>query len=81
MQDLKGFGTKTETAILEGLDIATEADRRILWIEADQHVQEILRHMAGCKAVEKITAAGSYRRAGKPSATWISWRSRETSAP
>ena len=62
VQDLKGFGAKTEAAILEGLDIATEAQRRILWIEADQHVQEIRAHMDACKAVQKIAAAGSYRR-------------------
>ena len=62
VQDLKGFGAKTEAAILEGLDIATEAQRRILWIEADQHVREIRAHMDGCKAVQKMAAAGSYRR-------------------
>ncbi len=62
VQDLKGFGAKTEAAILQGLEIASEAERRILWIEADQHVQEILAHMNGCRAVEKIAAAGSYRR-------------------
>lgn len=62
VQDLKGFGTKMETAILQGLDIATEADKRILWIEADQHVQEILAHMESCKAVAQIAPAGSYRR-------------------
>ena len=46
----------------QGLDIAAEAEQRILWVEADQHVQEILAHMRGCKAVEQIDAAGSYRR-------------------
>jgi DNA polymerase (family X) len=62
VQGLKGFGAKTEAVILQGLDIASEAERRILWIEADQHVQEILAHMKSCKAVEQIAAAGSYRR-------------------
>jgi len=62
IQELKGFGAKTEAAILQGLEIASEADRRILWIEADGHVQEILPYMQGCRAVETITAAGSYRR-------------------
>ena len=51
VQDLKGFGAKIEAAILQGLDIAAEAEQRILWIEADQHVQEILAHMNDCKAV------------------------------
>jgi DNA polymerase (family X) len=62
VQELKGFGAKMETAILQGLEIASEAERRILWIEADQHVREIIAHVEGCKAAEKITAAGSYRR-------------------
>ena len=62
VQELKGFGAKIEAAILQGLGIAAEAERRMLWIEADQHVQEILAHMRGCKAVQQIAAAGSYRR-------------------
>jgi len=62
VQALKGFGDKTEEAILAGLDIASEAEKRILWIEADGYVREILKHMEGCKAVQKIAAAGSYRR-------------------
>jgi DNA polymerase (family 10) len=62
VQQLKGFGEKTEQAIFQGLDIAAEAEKRILWVDADQHVQEILAHMKKCKGVHKITAAGSYRR-------------------
>jgi DNA polymerase (family X) len=62
VQELKGFGAKTEETILQGLDIAGESERRILWVDADQHVQEILAHLRGCKAIEQIAAAGSYRR-------------------
>jgi DNA polymerase (family X) len=62
VRELKGFGAKSEATILQGLDIASEADRRILWAEADQHVQSILGHMDSCRAIEKIEAAGSYRR-------------------
>ena len=62
VQELKGFGAKMEATILQGLDVASEAERRILWIDADHHVQEILVHMRRCKAVEQIAAAGSYRR-------------------
>ncbi len=62
VRDLKGFGAKSEEAILQGLDIASEADRRMLWADADQHVQSILSHMESCRAVEIIEAAGSYRR-------------------
>jgi DNA polymerase (family X) len=62
VQELKGFGEKTEAAILEGLGIAAEAEQRILWAEADRYVQEILTHMNGCQAVDQISPAGSYRR-------------------
>jgi DNA polymerase (family 10) len=62
LQELKGFGAKIEAAILQNLDIAAESERRILWAEADQHVQSILSHMESCRAIEKIAAAGSYRR-------------------
>ncbi len=62
IQDLKGFGAKTEAAILQGLEIASEAGKRILWIEADELVREIIAHMQGSKAVKQIVAAGSYRR-------------------
>ncbi|MBN1394239.1 MAG: DNA polymerase/3'-5' exonuclease PolX [Pirellulales bacterium] len=62
VRDLKGFGEKTEEAILKGIDVADEANRRILWIEADGFVQDILAHMKRCPKVEIISAAGSYRR-------------------
>lgn len=62
IQGLKGFGEKTETAILQGLEIASEAEKRILWIEADKLVQEIIAYMMESEAVDKIVAAGSYRR-------------------
>ena len=62
VRDLKGFGEKTETAILQGIDIAAQAGQRMLWAEADQHAREILAHMRTSPAVEQIEAAGSYRR-------------------
>ena len=48
VRELKGFGDKTEDAILEGLDFAAEAGQRMLWADADEHVQAILAHMRGC---------------------------------
>ena len=62
VRGLKGFGVKTEEAIVEGLKFAAEAGTRVLWAEADQYVVEILAHLWNCPAVEKIEAAGSYRR-------------------
>ncbi len=62
VRQLKGFGAKTEAAILKGLDIAAEAEQRILWAEADGHVQAILAHLRQCDAVGQLQPAGSYRR-------------------
>ena len=62
VQELKGFGAKMEATILDGIGIAAEADRRFLWAEADQFVQDILAHMRPLEAIERIEPAGSYRR-------------------
>ena len=62
VRELKGFGAKTEAAILQGLEIASQAGQRMLWYEADQHAQSILAHLRHCPAIEQLQAAGSYRR-------------------
>jgi DNA polymerase (family X) len=62
VRELAGFGAKSEAAILQGLDIASEAGKRILWAEADVHVQSLLAHLRKSKAVNVVEAAGSYRR-------------------
>lgn len=62
VRGLKGFGAKTEEAILAGLALASESDRRIYWAEADLVVQVVREHLAKSPAVEKLEAAGSYRR-------------------
>ena len=62
IRELKGFGEKIETAVLAGIDLASQAGQRMLWAEADQFAQELLAHMRGCQAIAEIVAAGSYRR-------------------
>ena len=62
VRDLKGFGAKTEAKILKGLAIAKTADERMLWAKADDIVHTLLEHMEGCKAIKKMSMAGSYRR-------------------
>lgn len=62
VRKLKGFGAKTEQSILEGLAIAEAAGQRIRWAEADAMVLDLLRHMRQCSAIQRIEAAGSYRR-------------------
>lgn len=62
VRGLKGFGAKSEESILAGLDQASESGRRIYWAEADVFVGQILEHLRGAAGVERLEAAGSYRR-------------------
>jgi DNA polymerase (family 10) len=62
VRELKGFGEKTEAAILAGLDIAVAAQERTYWADADQIAQALRQHLSACKAIQKMELAGSYRR-------------------
>ncbi|MEE2989772.1 MAG: DNA polymerase/3'-5' exonuclease PolX [Planctomycetota bacterium] len=62
VQQLKGFGAKTEQTILAGIAIAEAANQRIYWSVADQVVDQLREHLAGCAAIERMEMAGSYRR-------------------
>jgi len=62
VRELKGFAAKTEDAVLQGLEIAAESQQRMLWAQADEHVQAIIAHLGQCEAVERLQPAGSYRR-------------------
>jgi DNA polymerase (family 10) len=62
VQSLKGFGKKTEEAILHGMSIAQEASARMYWADADQVVQALREHLKSCKSIEQLEFAGSYRR-------------------
>ncbi len=62
VRSLKGFGAKTEDAILKGLAIAEEAGARMRWADADVVVQNLLEYMRGAAGVRQMEMAGSYRR-------------------
>lgn len=63
VEDVKGFGAKTQAAILENIAFAKNPEQtRLLWQEADVVVQELLVWMRGCGAVRQIEGAGSWRR-------------------
>jgi DNA polymerase (family X) len=62
IRELKGFGAKTEKTILDGLAIASAAEVRIYWYKADNIAQSLLEHLRGCKSLQQLEAAGSYRR-------------------
>ncbi len=59
---LKGFGEKSEAAILQGLDIAAQADLRTYWADADSIATSLREHLSVCRAVHRMEFAGSYRR-------------------
>ena len=62
VRKLKGFGAKTEQGILQGISVASLANQRLLWSDAD-HVARLLRqHMLACASIEQLEFAGSYRR-------------------
>jgi DNA polymerase (family X) len=62
IRGLKGFGVKTEEAILKGLAIAEAAGARIRWADADVVVQNLLANMREAPGIRQMEMAGSYRR-------------------
>ncbi len=63
VRDVKGFGAKTESAILANLAFAQDPEHsRLLWNEADAIVQELLAWMRQCPVARRVEAAGSWRR-------------------
>ncbi len=59
---IKGFGKKTQSAILDGLAIAKAASERIYWASADAIVRDLSEHMQSCTCIAQMQWAGSYRR-------------------
>lgn len=62
VRQLTGFGPKSEQVILDGLDIAEAANRRIYWSVADELAKDLAKHLTPCSAIERFEFAGSYRR-------------------
>ncbi len=62
ISQLKGFGGKTQQAILDGLAIAEAAAERIYWSNGDQLAKSIGKHMKSCETISRMEWAGSYRR-------------------
>ncbi len=60
---LKGFGAKTEAAILAGMEFAaTVQPNRLYWAVADDFARQIREHFAPCQEIRQLEIAGSYRR-------------------
>jgi DNA polymerase (family 10) len=61
--EVKGFGAKTQAAILENIGFAKDpAHARLLWNEADAIVQPLLAWLRQCSRARRVEAAGSWRR-------------------
>lgn len=63
VESVKGFGAKTQAAILDNIAFAKDpAHSRMLWDEADAIVQDVVGWMRRCPRAEQVEAAGSWRR-------------------
>lgn len=60
--ELKGFGKKTEEKILSGIKNREAYAARHLWWDARSVVENILPGLEGLPDVERVEAAGSFRR-------------------
>ena len=60
---LKGFGAKTQAAILGNIGFAKDpAHNRLLWNDADAIMRGLLDWMRKCPEVRRVEGAGSWRR-------------------
>jgi len=60
---LKGFGDKTQAAILGNIAFAMDPDHaRLLWEQADEVAGTLLAWLRQCPAARQVEAAGSWRR-------------------
>jgi DNA polymerase (family 10) len=60
--ELKGFGKKTEDKILSGIKNREAYAARHLWWDAQSMVKKILPELESLPEVERVEAAGSFRR-------------------
>ncbi|HYV08843.1 MAG TPA: helix-hairpin-helix domain-containing protein, partial [Thermoplasmata archaeon] len=62
LQRVKGFGEKTEENLLRAVELAKEGQARTFQVDAARVVDSIVAHMHATQTVERIEAAGSFRR-------------------
>ncbi len=62
LRKVKGFGEKTEENLLRAIDFVKEGQTRTLLADAAQVVDHVLERMRASKTVERVEAAGSFRR-------------------
>ncbi len=62
IQDVKGFGAKTEQNIVENLEFARQVGQRQLLGEARPLADDVLDYLEGLEEIERCEVAGSIRR-------------------
>ena len=62
VRGVRGFGAKTEAAILEGVRAYDRHDERVLLVDAITIAEHAALHMRACPAVERAEIVGSVRR-------------------
>lgn len=62
IQEVEGFGEKSQRQILRGIQTLSGTSDRILYSEAVQQVESLRRHLAELDTVKQWEIAGSYRR-------------------
>lgn len=62
LRRVKGFGEKTEDNLLRAIAAVKEGEARTFLVDAARIVDSIVERMKATKAVERIEAAGSFRR-------------------
>jgi DNA polymerase (family 10) len=60
--ELRGFGPKSERAILRAVAKGGPTHERVSWVEAEPVVEMLMRFFEGIGGVKQVTAAGSFRR-------------------
>ena len=62
VEELDGFGAKTQEKILQGIEQHRRHSERFLLSDADDYVRPLLEHLEGAPGLERMEVAGSYRR-------------------
>ena len=75
LRALPGFGPKTEAGIVAALEAHLSTEPRFKLATAARYTEPLVAWLEQTPGVDRVVAAGSYRRCGRPWATWTFWPS------